>query len=406
MFFLTKAFVLFFPMNIGLQFGGHNFFLYRIIALVFIFLYFFRDMGKIKIPISPVIWSVFGAVFFSIFRIFSGYFDPKLLNFLLSVAFAYCFARYITGLPKEKATRLLPFLSKCSIINDFLALVIYVVGLKMGVSLLGMMHLDVNPNYFGYLRLAGLWGDPNYFALFAIVFSVFNLYNISNSPKKIFRFAYLLNCLTIVLTFSRSGWLIFLLLNMTSFSFWKKTRNIILFTILVISLVTIFVPIARESIDQRLGSTYKTLGTSSSREVLWLESLAKFFSVDDFSETGHFEKWAIGTGVGSQYFLLEREYGVPKVPHNTYIDFLIEHGFVGIFFIFMPLLSLISVRRYKNREAKITGVLLLIAIGGMGMFLSFSASPLPFIFYFLSFNYPPKTAKCKAIGERTLAPEL
>ncbi|HOG20163.1 MAG TPA: O-antigen ligase family protein [Salinivirgaceae bacterium] len=362
-------------------------------------------MEKFRIPTSPVIWGAFGTAFFSLFRIIGGTVDPKLLNFLLSVAFAFCFARYITGLPKEKATRLLPFLSKCSIINDCLALVIYIVGLKMGVSLFGMMQLDVNPNYFGYLRLAGLWGDPNFFALFAMVFSVFNLYNISNSPRKIFKFAYLLNCITIVLTFSRSGWLLFCILNMVSFLYFNKTRKVILIALLALSL-TASLPISREILNQRIESTFKTLGTSSSREVLWKKSLDKFFSIENFSETGNFEKWVIGTGIGSQYYLLEKEYGAPKIPHNTYIDFLIEHGLIGTVFIIMPLLSLTHILRFNKRKTKIAGVLLLIIVGGMGMFLSFSASPLPFILYFLSFYFPDKKTKCKASGEISLVPEL
>ena len=377
-------------MNIGFSYGGHNFYLFRLIEAVFVFLFLASEGIYFRVPKSIVSGGFLGVFLFSIYRFFSGSFDPKTFNLILNGVFAVCFSQYLLRLSREKIGHLLHHITKCSMINDLLALTLYIIALKMGFSAFSMISLEINPDYFGYLRLAGLWGDPNYFALFATVFSVFNLYNISNSPRKIFRFAYLLNCITIVLTFSRSGWLLFCIMNTVSFLYFKKTRKVILVALLALSL-TASLPSARAVITQRIESTYKTLGTSSSREVLWNKSLDKLFSVDSFSETGNFEKWAIGTGAGSQYFLLEKEYGGPKVAHNTYIDFLIEHGLIGTVFIIMPFLSLSYILILKKREVRITGILLLIVVGGMGMFLSFSASTLPFILYFLSFYL----AKCQ-----------
>jgi hypothetical protein len=372
-------------MNIGFALWGHNLFIHRAIAMSFVLISFLIKPNW-EIPKTSIIWGIFASVFFAPYRLFFGTLDPKLLNFILSVIFAFCYAEYIVSLPKKERRRFLPFISICSIANDLFAIAIYVIALKTGFSFLNMVSTDINVNYFGYIRLAGLWGDPNHYALLAMTFSAFNLFNIETSVQKMPRIAYLLNCVTITLTFSRSGWLIFVILNILSFTHFRKTRKII-FGVFLFLVAVSALPLPREIITQRIESTYKTLGTSSSREVLWKKSLSTLLSLDSSVHTSNFEKWTIGSGVGSHYFLLEKEYGKPKVSHNTYIDFLIEHGIFGIFFLCMPFTALIYVTRLGNHRRKILGLSLILVIGGMGMFLSFSSSPLPFILFFLSYNF-------------------
>ncbi|MGP4062876.1 O-antigen ligase family protein [Halobacillus sp. H74] len=224
------------------------------------------------------------------------------------------------------------------------SLFLYIWGLKdNGFSLLGdgVIRHGV---WFDrdYPRLIGLIEDPNYFVFYNTLFFTFYLCNRGSWKNNT---GLLLCLITCVLTFSRGGLLILMIIFMVYF-FLNKSANQ---WRLLISTFTFFL-------------------------ITWVSSQAMNFSIldilqsrfQDFSDdggSGRFELWGRAwdlfstnplVGIGANNFADYNafEYGENLVVHNTFLEVLVESGIIGLFayglFVFTVLIQIFQAKFHRK----------------------------------------------------------
>ncbi|UZJ79381.1 O-antigen ligase family protein [Fictibacillus sp. KU28468] len=215
-------------------------------------------------------------------------------------------------------------ISTVGILFNVLSLLLYVIGLK---SLNFVMAGD-RLTAFGvlmdrdYPRLIGLVEDPNYFVFYNSLFFTYYLCHTSSHKN---RFGLALCVLTSVLTFSRGGLLVLLLI----FGLY----------ILLLNQPLKQLKLALGSLFTLLLGAYVLVTFLKFDLVGILESRMNDFSSDGGS--GRFELWGralnffsthMWTGIGANNFLdyNQYQYGDTLHVHNTFLEILAESGLIGI----------------------------------------------------------------------------
>ena len=176
---------------------------------------------------------------------------------------------------------------------------------------------------------------------------------------------------------------IFLCFIIISYNNKKNILNYLISIILAVFVIIIFIIFSEKYISQigelinRFVAGNDTGDYSSGRLQLWQDALSLFI-----------KKPIFGWGWFSSIKLLS-SFGVPEVPHNAYIQMLLEVGIIG----FIPYLSLLSYYSYKSVYALVKNpgnINILISINIQIIFLlwSFTGNPVwdkyPFVLYLLT----------------------
>ncbi|WP_181351272.1 O-antigen ligase [Thalassobacillus sp. CUG 92003] len=266
-------------------------------------------------------------LFFYLAYVFSGAFSlyaSSSLRVMLGIFLYIVFYVLMKGiLQLFQKSELENGIANAGILFNIGSLFLYVWGLKSnGFSLLGdgVIRYGV---WFDrdYPRLIGLMEDPNYFVFYNTIFFTFFLCNRDSLKNKI---GLTLCLMTSVLSFSRGGLLILLVIFIVYFLLNKPTNQWRLF-----------------------------LSASSMIVIVWAVSLAMNFRVldilqhrfQDFSSdggSGRFELWGRAWelflsnplfGIGASNFADYNafEYGDNLVVHNTFLEVLTESGVIGLF---------------------------------------------------------------------------
>ncbi|WP_301109825.1 O-antigen ligase [Sporosarcina sp.] len=228
----------------------------------------------------------------------------------------------------------------------------------------------------GMPRLMGTTIDPNIFVLFN---SLFFFYFLDRRHKV----GTILTIITIVLTFSRGGFIaIGLPLLISWIAFENKGKAKRLYGVVLISLILPFIVNFLFKID------------------VWKIINARFLAVGDDRGSGRFEIWENALrifadhplfGVGIYNF---QQYNLHyfsdfHYPHNTFLEVLVESGIVGLV-LFLTLFLILLVKLYELQKAKPeTHFLFLTLLSTLiSMFtLSTAVSEFLFLFFAVCFRY-------------------
>ncbi|MFC0187291.1 O-antigen ligase family protein [Fictibacillus aquaticus] len=256
-------------------------------------------------------------------------------------------------------------LSTVGLIFNGASLVLYFIGLKS----LGFVFQGDMITSFGvlidrdYPRLIGLLQDPNYYVFYNTIFFAFYLCS-SGSWKN--RFGLMLCLVTNILTFSRGG---------------------IAVMLLIFLLYIIILPSPRKKLKLAGGAILSlVVGVYGAVSFLKFDIYGVLKSrISDFSNdggSGRFELWGrawdyfnenIWTGVGAYNFpdYNTYEYGDALRVHNTFLDILSESGILG-FSAFLLFLLFVMVQLLQNRVHREKPYLFLTFIGFMLQMASLS----------------------------------
>ncbi|RWZ58063.1 O-antigen ligase domain-containing protein [Halobacillus fulvus] len=258
---------------------------------------------------------------------------------------SYFIMKSILGHTKEKV--ILKSLAYTGILFNVTSLILYFLGLQaIGFVMIpdvliyeyGMM-LDG-----GYPRLIGLMQDPNFFVFYNTIFFA---YYLTNSKGKLNKIGLLLTITTNLLTFSRGGLIVMVLLLFLYMSLNHPIKQLKMMIGLVLSLlVAAYVSIVYFRFDlygvfrERIEAFSQDGG--SGRIELWGRAW-EFFS----------ENPAFGIGAYNFADYNWHQYSDRLTVHNTFLDILSESGLIGIFFflLFIGLVfyQLIRQKVYKHR---------------------------------------------------------
>ncbi|WP_147300759.1 O-antigen ligase [Sporosarcina sp. BI001-red] len=228
----------------------------------------------------------------------------------------------------------------------------------------------------GMPRLIGTSIDPNIFVLFN---SLFLFYFIERKHK----LGTILSITTIILTFSRGGYIaVGLPLILGLIVFKNKGRAKSIFGILLTSMTVPFILNFLFDIN------------------IWKIINGRFMSIGDDRGSGRYEIWGNALqlfwehpffGIGIYNF---QQYNLHyfndfHYPHNTYLEILVESGIVG-FTLFLLVLVTFAFKLYELQKARTETRFLLLTLLSMmiSMFtLSTAVSEFLFLFFALSFRY-------------------
>ncbi|SDO15093.1 O-antigen ligase family protein [Halobacillus aidingensis] len=237
------------------------------------------------------------------------------------------------------------------------SLLLYVIGLKsvdyffdtegIRISQFGLM-IDRN-----YPRLIGLLQDPNFFVFYNTVFFAYYLCNSKGWLNK----AGLILCITTnILTFSRGGLLVmlvlFVLYGMINHPFkqLKMTMGVILSVTFACYIAIVYLRFDLFSILESRMNDFTSDG-GSGRIELWGRAWEYF--------TTH---KIVGIGAFNFAEYNSFEYGDNLSVHNTFLDILSESGLFGIFF-YLLFLLLVVYQLYQSKIHKHKPYLFLTIIG-------------------------------------------
>ena len=392
------------PITIGFSILGVHVFFYRILGVMFLLVYashLWRGSMKPGVVIKhslPFLWALLWVLVNEGSHVAAGRFDPKFLLFLITPLYVMAMVDFVSAMtPAWRERVLFHTVSLVSVVTDLTALLLYILAARYGIF---VKMMTPNPTYFDYSRLSGLWGDPNFYALFVLVFFPINVRNLFHRAGRLPLIAVSLNMLTIVLTFSRFGWLCFALevfvIVITRFRDHSTRISVELATLaLALSLVLASLGFVGPAVIRRFTQSSSDIVDASSRFVLWKTALDRFNSPDLIAGTDTALRRMIGIGIGNGDIILAPVYGGPKYMHNTYLDLVAELGIVGWFFVFLAPSSVYRIIRRKSSDQI---YLLALAIGVYGMLLSLSwdYSPLYFGVYFVSLAIVPTVRKGSA----------
>ncbi|UOQ45416.1 O-antigen ligase family protein [Halobacillus salinarum] len=265
----------------------------------------------------------------------------------------YFIMKAIIGETKESLIE--KALSSVGILFNSASLLLYFLGLHRvhfifegdRISKFGMM-LDRN-----YPRLIGLMQDPNFYVFYNTVFFAYFLCNSKSIKNKV---GLILCILTNLLTFSRGGMLVMLLLLFLYILLNNPLKKIRLISGLFLSVFLVaYIAIVKFNFNfigimmERIADTTDDGG--SGRLALW-------------GRAWHYFENHMYVGVGafnfSDYNL--HDYGDTLTVHNTFLDILSDSGLVGIFF-FLLFIGCVLYQLLQNRMHKHHPYLFLTFIG-------------------------------------------
>ncbi|WP_153017416.1 O-antigen ligase [Halobacillus sp. KGW1] len=338
--------------NIYIGFALKPYMLFCFILL----LVYFQSIRLVQLQLFEVAMLVFYSVY-ALSGAFALYSISSLRIVIGIMLYLFCYF-IIKSLLEGVHTSLIGMaIGYAGVLFNSISLVLYVVGLKRvgfyfdtggeRVIELGLM-IDRN-----YPRLIGVLQDPNFFVFYNTMFFAYYLCNTKGFWNKLG----LMLCLTTnVLTFSRGGIVIMVVLTLFYILFqdpmkqWKKILGLVISFTLASFVAIYFLHFDLLSI---------------------LDSRMKDFSADGGS--GRLELWGRAwgyfqenpwTGIGAFNFADYNwfEYGTDLSVHNTFLDVLSDAGLIGILFYFL-FLSLCLFQMVLNRVYKKQPYLFLTFVG-------------------------------------------
>jgi len=193
--------------------------------------------------------------------------------------------------------------------------------------------VDVEQNPAIRTRVYSVFGNPNVLANYLVLLIPFSFALLLGTKKIAAKISYFalaaMLCLTLLLTFSRGGWL-GLLVGLLVFALLKDRRMLILILIGLLAGAALLPDVFL----QRLSTIGSPRDTSNAYRIrVWQESMG---IVEDFPLTG--------VGLGHEAFMriyplymLDREKS-PFHTHNSYLQILVETGIIGLI-VFLWLLA-------------------------------------------------------------------
>ncbi|MCF6276233.1 MAG: O-antigen ligase family protein [Candidatus Magasanikbacteria bacterium] len=264
-------------------------------------------------------------------------------------------------------------------------------GISEHLPWVGGSSVISNPTIGYWLRAYGSFAHPNIFGgyLFFVLVSLFiYFYNSKKYSSLLIFIIFLLPTTGLFLTFSRSAWIVFLLVFIITFfiSFLKKkdafVRALFYLSFFIISLVFIFFPLVQTRISGNSITEIKSvqdrmLGYSEAKD-LFIENL--FFGVG-----------------GGNYTLALKEKNPNLKPwkyqpvHNIFMLFLVEYGLIGFTILFGGLYVLVKEIKIKKclNLTTILSLCLFIILGIFDHYLySFSVGLLlPSLYFAVIYKY-------------------
>ncbi|MBT9143840.1 MAG: hypothetical protein DDT29_02253 [Dehalococcoidia bacterium] len=212
--------------------------------------------------------------------------------------------------------------------------------------------VDVEQNPAIRTRVYSVFGNPNVLASYLVLLTPLSCALFLGTKKIAAKFSYFaltaILCLTLLLTFSRGGWL-GLLVSLLVFALLKDRRMLILILIVLLAAVALLPDVFL----QRLSTIGSPRDTSNAyRFRVWQESMG---IIEDFPLTG------VGLGHKSfmriyPLYMLDREKS-PFHTHNSFLQILVETGIIGLFVFFWLLGSYFkrgikAIASCRNKELK------------------------------------------------------
>lgn len=247
-------------------------------------------------------------------------------------AFLLCLLVQGTCKKEENLSKLLSFMAVAVFVTAAYGIVQRILGVEADASL---TDLDLNANMPG--RVFSTLGNPNNFAEFLMLFTPFTFAFVlteKNTLKKGFGLvATAMAVLALLLTYSRSGWLAFLVAVLVFIALYNKKLLPLVFL-----LGLMCIPLLPESILNRILTIGNLEDSSSSYRVdIWTGSIAML-------RDGY---WLYGTGLGAGAFTTvypSYAVGTSRVAPHTHMQFmemLAEMGILGLLAILWFSVSLV-----------------------------------------------------------------
>ena len=200
--------------------------------------------------------------------------------------------------------------------------------------------------YAGQERLTAFGQDQNTLAFLLVMGVVPLLQLISNSSKPILK--YMSIALIIVFAYmiastgSRTG-VIVLALVVLFYAYSARQFKVLAFlVILVVIGLPIIIQYLPESILDRFMQTSELVddGDFSDRSVIWQSALDAF----------RHENFLLGVGYSNFSTMLRQHYGWQMASHNTYLTYLVEFGFVGVWTFIYVLVKIFKVATLIRKQ--------------------------------------------------------
>jgi O-antigen ligase len=184
----------------------------------------------------------------------------------------------------------------------------------------------VNIGGHTFLRATSLFPDPHMLSFFlGIILPLFIpliLKEKRTRTKFLYVFMAIIAIVALALTFSRGGYLGFLVAILFALIFFykhlsKKQKISIVFALLLILMVVLFSPIR----DRLLSSFNLKEGSVSGRLEIWQQAFSVWL-----------KNFWLGVGIGNYSYYLNPlySYRLPVYAHNTYLDIAVEMGIFGL----------------------------------------------------------------------------
>ncbi len=290
-----------------------------------------KELGKSATGLwFPFLFFVFITLYSVIGSLDMG--DSIRVAIFFVTAFLLCMLVQGTCRTEETLGKLLSFMAAAVFITALYGIVQRVLGVEADASL---TDLDLNANMPG--RVFSTLGNPNNFAEFLMLFTPFTfawvLTEKSTVRKGLGLVATALAVLALLLTYSRSGWLAFLVAVLVFIALYNRK-----FLPIVFLLGLICIPLLPESILNRILTIGNLEDSSSSYRVdIWTGSIAML-------RDGY---WLYGTGLGAGAFTSvypSYAVGTSRVAPHTHMQFmemLAEMGILGLLAILWFSVSLV-----------------------------------------------------------------
>ena len=343
-----------------------------LLVVMILFIFFLRIKKNLIFSLGSKLWTWF--IFFFIFNFISALIsDYKALSFnslkKMGVAFLI-FALTLIFVNKKSFTKTLPKVLIASIsFNSFLTIAGYLFNIKLLIRGIGEQK-----------RGSGIVGNPNDFAVlvcFILPLLSYWFFKVQKKKTKILLlFLSIINITAIILTYSRTGFLLLLItLILLGFKYKDKLRPVYLgfFVGGIVAILLgmyIFVPNSYWNRQKTLMES-KNSDSSILRRFTYLQT-----GLDEIKKSPF-----IGHGPDSFRLLYKKskfnERGGGRVAHNSYLEILVGTGLIG-FLIF----SIIIVLVYRNFTISQNKYL---KLGNIDMFELASVYKLSFVIILLSF---------------------
>lgn len=329
---------------------------FEILIIAFIFTIFINNYNenlkyKIKNELKLYILLIWGWFFLSVFSglgiifypqgpyAYSFYYKYLLQLFIHSFFFTY-FIIYLSSITAKKRNMLIVYFVAMVVLSSFYGILQLFLKLKFGIDideniskflgheLASGEYIDFERYAYGYLsRINGLTGDPSVHAAYTIMAIPFLLLRFITSNNKYFLYLIFLIVIfvSLVLTMSGSGsvgfvisMVLILLLRLRICKL--KYRHIMTF-IIIVGFLFSFYKYFQEDFLYYLPKRFDPQGSIRSH----LNIAEKSINIG--------LKYPLGVGANNFSIAYENQYGIVGYnPHNNWIGYFVENGFLGLFY--------------------------------------------------------------------------